>query len=261
MKLYLPLLLVLTASFGSCVVAQTQLAPQIPNLASPKEIAPPAYALNRIPAGGKSRFYGAAFFGAPLNEEVRVHLYQWPKLNPPPDNGAGRRYESDQNYRVDIFVRKQKKSAQFHLLQSVDIDNSAFGSERYAFDNVEFMANYLAPKNPEMPMIDLRCTVTGGFYGSFGADIVVAFNKGWAEKPYVGAFYFGGDNSEWFDTSFSLDSRGAVQILPRSDRSGAEAIVTEYWTWNGEKFVHTESEVFGADVKNPGRFKVEPKDD
>jgi hypothetical protein len=244
--------------FTGAVQVQAQKQNQIPNLASSRQIAPPAYALNRIPKGGKSRFYGAAFFRAPLNEEVRVHLYQWPQASPPSPPPSGRRYDSDQNYRVDVFVRKQKKGAQFHLTQAVDIESSAFGSERHIFDRVVLRANYLAPKNPKVPMFDLTCTVTDGFYGPFGTDIIMVFNDGWHKKPFIGAFEFHGDHFDSIYTGFNLDSRGIVQVLRYTTISGVDARTTQYWPWNGQKFVHTETETYGADVENPGRYPVKP---
>jgi hypothetical protein len=261
MKLNHRIFFISAAIFVSMIQAQAQEKNQIPNLASSRKIAPPAYALNRIPKGGKSRFYGAALFGAPLNQEVRIHLYQWPQDNPPPPDPTGRRFDSDQNYRVDIFVRKQKKGAQFHLTQAVDIKSSAFGSERYAFDRVGLKANYLSPKNPEMPMFDLTCTVTDGFYGSFGTDIMMVFNDGWKKKPYVEAFEFHGNHFDSIYTGLNLDSRGIVQVLRYTTISGVDARTTQYWPWNGQKFVHTETETYGADVENPGRYPVKPPDE
>ncbi len=261
MKFNSTIFFVSTMIFVGAIQVRAQEQNQITNLASPKEIAPPAYALNRIPKGGKSRFYGAAFFGAPLKEEVRVHFYQWPQLNPPPPHPSGRRYDSDQNYRADVFVRQRKKGAQFHLKQAVDIESSAFGSERYAFDQVELTANCLAPKNPNVPMLDLKCIVTDGFYGSFGTDILMVFDDIWNEKPYLEAFEFHGDHFDSIYTGFSLDSRGIMQVLRYTTTSGVDARTTQYWPWNGQKFVHTETEIYGADVPNPRRYRVKPAEE
>lgn len=241
-------------------VAQVQAQNQIPNLASSKAIAPPDYALNRIPKGGKSRFYGAAFFGVPLNEEVRFHFYQWPQLNPPPDDGAGRRRDSDQNYRVDIFVRERKKGARFHLMQTVDIESSAFGSEVFMFNNVDLSANYLVPREPRIPMINLRCTVYGGFYGPFGTDLIMVFTKGWNKEPYIKALKVYGDHSEAVDPYFSLDESGITQLMLRRTISAADATTLEFWPWDGEKFTHTEDEISGSDVRHPGRYPVKQTD-
>ena len=256
MRLYQLLVLAAVVVFGGIGVAQSERVEEPPKLAVDKKIAVPAYALNRIPKGGKSRFYGAALFGAPLNEEVRVHFYQWPQLDPPSPHPSGRRYDSDQNYRVDVFVRKQKKGAQFHLKQTVDIESSAFGSERYAFDKVELTANYLAPKNPKAPMIVLKCIVTDGFYGSFGTDIVMVFHKGWDEKSSVKAFEYYGNHFDSIYNGFGLDSRGIMQVLRYTTTSGVDARTTQYWPWNGHRFVHTETETYGADVSNPRRYPV-----
>ncbi len=194
----------------------------------------PSYAYARVPKGGHSRFYGSDRLGTPRNEEVRVHFYYWPEVISPSADKSEKESQSQRSYRVDVFVRKLQKKAQFHLVQSVDIPSKIFNGIEPAMETVRYGVQWLTPKKRVTPMIHLQI-YNNGFYGPYGTDITLVFPKDWAVKPVVQGFVFHGDHYDAVRSDFSLDENGTVQIA-RVYQSNDVPDKAAFWKWNGQRF-------------------------
>ena len=192
----------------------------------------PSYAYARVPKGGYSRFYGAARFGAPANQEVRIHFYYWP-ANLPSSGESEDNFQAHRNYRVDVFVRKIQRHANFHLVQSVDIPTEIFNGIEPAMDTVGFDLRWLTP-NKQTPLIHLKI-FNNGFSAPFGTDITLTFPGGWQGKAVIQGFNFHGDHSEFVHSELSVDENGIAQIARIYTTTDAPDKIT-LWTWNGQMF-------------------------
>lgn len=188
----------------------------------------PNYAARRVPAGGKTKFYGEIEIktGRKAASVLRVHLYEW-NLKASPDA------TDDGRCAVDLYLQRDRRDT-FRRVSSLKSDdgeiNDSFGLP-VTFVDLMWLNN----KTQTVPIVRFCCQALEGFYGPFGENLFLTFAKGLNKEPSVQTFQNYSSHSNFVDWCFDgMDVRGNRQFIRLNDPLGvdSEGDTYTFWQWN-----------------------------
>lgn len=199
----------------------------------------PSFIVSRMPPQAKNRFFGAAQLPTLGREKLCVHFYEFlPKGAVIPTDPTGRQWNGVKTYIVNIYKQGDEKKPLIHLINSIKLDTRYFDHEVYAFDAIQASVMWLVPAKHQVPVIKLDCIVTEGFYGQFGEEILIVFDKGMDRQPVTQGFYWYGDHMSAEGFRFNkVDDCGFMTVTKLRSEGPEGGDVPTDLRWNGKEFV------------------------
>lgn len=186
----------------------------------------PDYARIRIPAGGRTKFYGETSIksgGAPP-ALLRLHFYEWPLPKKPGVASGGR-------CALDIYSKVGAR-AQLRRVASFPAGTAAL-DKSYDFPVVLAEWMWLDRKHAAIPMLRFCCQAKEGFYGPVGENLFVTFGDGLIRPPALQSFANYSSHIDFVDWFFNAtDARGYRQFVQHIDPLGEAPDTYVAWNWD-----------------------------